>query len=51
VLATIWIAAASEALLVGLWLQPAVIPVLLGLPSIAYGWLWSRVAMTRQRQE
>ncbi|HKU61285.1 MAG TPA: hypothetical protein VJQ44_08725 [Gemmatimonadales bacterium] len=50
ILAAIWIAAGLGALVVGLWLRPALLPVLLAPFALGYGWLWVRVARTGRRQ-
>ena len=49
ILAAIWIAAGLGALVVGLWLRPALLPVLLAPFALGYGWLWVRVARTGRR--
>jgi hypothetical protein len=51
VLAGIWLAAGLIALAIGLWLRPAIVPVLLSPLALGYGWIWSRVAVTGRRQE
>ena len=51
VLAAIWVAAGLTALVIGLWVRPAVVPVLLSPFLLAYGWIWARVALTGRRQE
>jgi hypothetical protein len=50
-LAAIWIAAGLTALAIGLWLRPAILPVLVSPLALAYGWIWGRVALTGRRQE
>jgi hypothetical protein len=49
-LAAIWCAAGLAALAMGLWLRPGIMPVVLGLLAIAYGWVWSRVALSGERR-
>jgi hypothetical protein len=49
-LAGIWLAAGSIAVVVGVRLRPAVLPTVIGLLALGYGWLWARVALTGQRQ-
>ena len=49
VLAVIWIAAGLAALVIGLWLRPAIWPVLVAPFALAYGWLWWKVAVTGRR--
>lgn len=51
VLATIWFAAGLTALAIGLWVRPAIVPVLLSPLALGYGWIWARVAVTGRRQE
>jgi len=51
VLAAVWLAAGLTALVVGLWLRPAIVLVLLGPLALGYGWIWARVAVTGRRQE
>jgi hypothetical protein len=51
VLAGIWLAAGLTALLIRLWLRPAIVPVLLSPLALGYGWIWARVAVTGRRQE
>jgi hypothetical protein len=50
-LAAIWIVAGLAALTIGLWLRPALLPVLLSPLALAYGWIWARVARTGRRQQ
>jgi hypothetical protein len=50
-LAAIWLAAGLTALVIGLWLRPAIMPVVLSPLALGYGWLWSRVALTGRRLE
>jgi hypothetical protein len=49
-LAGIWLAAGSIAVVIGVRLRPGVLPTLIGLLALGYGWLWARVALTGQRQ-
>jgi hypothetical protein len=49
-LAAVWLSAGLAAVVIGLWLQHAALPVFLGLLAMAYGWVWSRVAITGERQ-
>lgn len=49
-LAIIWILAGLAAVVMGVWLRPGALPVILGLLAIGYGWLWLRVAVTGRRQ-
>jgi hypothetical protein len=49
-LAGIWLAAGSIGIVMGVKLRPGVLPTLLGLLALGYGWLWARVALTGQRQ-
>jgi basic amino acid/polyamine antiporter, APA family len=49
-LAAVWLSAGLAAVVIGVWLRHAVLPVILGLLAIAYGWAWSRVAITGERQ-
>ena len=46
VLAAVWLAAGLTARVVGLWLRPAIVLVLLGPLALGYGWIWARVAVT-----
>ena len=50
-LAAIWLAAGLTALVIGLFLRPAIVPVLLSPLALGYGWIWARVAVTGRRQE
>jgi hypothetical protein len=50
ILAAVWIAAGLAGLAIGLWLRPALLPVLLSPLALGYGWLWLRVARTGRRQ-
>jgi len=50
-LAAIWVAAGLTALAIGLWLRPAILPVLISPLALGYGWIWARVAVTGRRQE
>jgi hypothetical protein len=49
-LAAVWLVAGVAAFVAGVWLRHAVLPVILGLLSMAYGGVWSRVAITGERQ-
>jgi hypothetical protein len=49
-LATVWIAAGVVSLAVGLRLRPGVVPVVLGLLAVGYGWLWVEVARTGRKR-
>jgi len=49
-LAAIWLAGGLVAVIIGAWLRPGPLPILLGLLALGYGWLWVRVARTGQRQ-
>jgi hypothetical protein len=49
-LAAVWTAAGFAALATGIWLRPGVLPVLLGVLAVGYGWLWGQVARTGRRQ-
>ncbi|MGH7515536.1 MAG: hypothetical protein ACREOQ_21750 [Gemmatimonadales bacterium] len=49
-LATVWIGAGIASLAVGLRLRPGVVPVVLGLLAVGYGWLWVEVARTGQKR-
>ena len=51
VLAAIWILAGLTALAIGVWIRPAILPVLLGPLALGYGWVWWRVAATGRKQE
>jgi hypothetical protein len=50
-LAAIWLAAGLTALAIGVWLRPAIVPVLVSPFALGYGWIWARVAVTGRRQE
>jgi hypothetical protein len=50
ILAAVWIAAGFAGLVIGLWLRPALLPVLLSPFALGYGWLWLRVTRTGRRQ-
>ena len=50
ILAAIWIVAGVAGLAIGLWLRPALLPLLLSPLALGYGWLWLRVARTGRRQ-
>ena len=50
-LAAIWLAAGLTALVIGLFLRPAIVPVLLSPLALGYGWIWARVAVTGRRRE
>jgi hypothetical protein len=47
----VWLSAGLAAIVAGLWFQHAVLPVLVGLLALGYGWVWSRVAITGERQQ
>jgi hypothetical protein len=49
-LAAVWLAAGLGALVIGVWVRHAVLPVVLGLLAMVYGWVWSRVAISGERQ-
>ena len=49
-LAIIWLLAGFAAVVMGVWLQPGALPIILGLLAIGYGGLWLRVAITGRRQ-
>ena len=49
-LAGIWLAAGSIGVVIGVRLRPGVLPTVVGLLALGYGWLWARVALTGQRQ-
>lgn len=49
-LAGVWLSAGLAAIVIGVWFRPAALPVILGLLAVGYGWLWSRVAITGERQ-
>jgi hypothetical protein len=48
-LACVWLSAGLAAIVIGVF-RHAVLPVILGLLAMAYGWVWSRVAITGERQ-
>ena len=48
-LAGIWLAAGSSAIVIGVRLLPGVLPTLIGLLALGYGWAWARVALTGRR--
>jgi hypothetical protein len=50
-LAAIWLAAGLTALAIGLWLRPAIVPLLVSPLALGYGWIWARVAATGRRRE
>ena len=50
-LAGIWLAAGLTGVAIGLWLRPAIVPLLVGALALGYGWIWARVAVTGRRQE
>jgi len=49
-LATVWIGAGIAAVAVGLRVRPGVVPVVLGLLAVGYGWLWVEVARTGRKR-
>lgn len=49
-LAGVWLAGGALALVLGTKVRPAVLPVVLGVLALGYGWLWARVALTGRRQ-
>jgi hypothetical protein len=49
-LATVWIGAGIACLAVGLRLRPGVVPVVLGVLAVGYGWLWVEVARTGRKR-
>ncbi|HUR94038.1 MAG TPA: hypothetical protein VMY76_05615 [Gemmatimonadales bacterium] len=49
-LAGIWLACGSMAMIIGVSIRPGLLPTILGLLGVAYGWLWARVALTGRRQ-
>lgn len=49
-LATVWIGAGIAALAVGFRVRPGVVPVVLGLLAVSYGWLWVEVARTGRKR-
>jgi hypothetical protein len=49
-LATVWIGVGIASLAVGLRLRPGVVPVVLGLLAVGYGWLWVEVARTGRKR-
>jgi len=49
-LAGIWLAAGSIAVVIGVRVRPGVLPTVIGVLALGYGWLWARVALTGQRQ-
>jgi hypothetical protein len=50
-LAAIWLVAGMIGLAIGVWLRPAILPVLISPLALGYGWIWARVAVTGRRQE
>jgi hypothetical protein len=48
-LAAIWFTAGVTGLVIGLWLRPAIAPVLVSPLALGYAWLWARVAATGRR--
>jgi hypothetical protein len=49
-LAIVWIGAGIAAIAVGLRVRPGVVPVVLGVLAVGYGWLWVEVARTGQKR-
>jgi hypothetical protein len=49
-LAAVWIVAGLGALAVGLRLRPGVLPVVLGVLAVGYGWIWVQVVRTGRRR-
>jgi len=49
-LAAVWIVAGLVALAVGLRLRPGVLPVVLGVLAVGYGWIWVQVVRTGRRR-
>ena len=49
-LAAVWIVAGLVALAVGLRLRPGVLPVVLGVLAVGYGWIWVQVVRTERRR-
>jgi hypothetical protein len=49
-LATVWIVAGLASLAVGLRLRPGVLPVVLGVLAVGYGWIWVQVVRTGRRR-
>jgi hypothetical protein len=49
-LAAVWIVAGLVALGVGLRLRPGVLPVVLGVLAVGYGWIWVQVVRTGRRR-
>jgi hypothetical protein len=49
-LATVWIGAGVASLAVGLRVRPGIVPVVLGLLAVGYGWLWVEVARTGRKR-
>ena len=48
-LAGIWLAGGLVGVVMGVWIRPAALPVLLGLLGLGYGWLWAKVAVSGRR--
>jgi hypothetical protein len=49
-LAAVWIVAGLVAVAVGLRLRPGVLPVVLGVLAVGYGWIWVQVVRTGRRR-
>ena len=49
-LAAVWIVAGLGSLAVGLRLRPGVLPVVLGVLAVGYGWIWVQVVRTGRRR-
>jgi hypothetical protein len=49
-LATVWIVGGLGSLAVGLRLRPGVLPVVLGVLAVGYGWIWVQVVRTGRRR-
>jgi len=49
-LAAVWIVGGLGSLAVGLRLRPGVLPVVLGVLAVGYGWIWVQVVRTGRRR-
>jgi hypothetical protein len=49
-LAAVWIMGGLGSLAVGLRLRPGVLPVVLGVLAVGYGWIWVQVVRTGRRR-
>ena len=49
-LAAVWIVAGLVALAIGLRLRPGVLPVVVGVLAVGYGWIWVQVVRTGRRR-